>query len=390
MIIADAKDVKQALTSISMPGKLGAQETPYLQLSAKGNACTLRLSDGERHDASVTLEVERDAKLKDRQMILPTALLRAALKPVTKRGVQFSLSEAAGNQVLRVGELRSVICATKTPKPSEWKCVNTDNARHWFTIPAGDLQELLADVSFAASTDLTRPILTGVYLATNRSRLTAVATDTYRLVTGAARIKLGKRLADYALLPTATLRNVQKALSTVAEDELVTVAAVRPAKGRDEAKALSFTACNRQVRGLCLEGTYVNYPKVIPEEGRTYQWIVDVEEARAALTALAPIAKQDACRVVAHLGDGIWHLSAMTANDEGQAVAESTMPVSAEIMAIEEPALAHAFNGEYLTQYLDRLGDGKVTIEANGPLSPLRCSSGKRGLYVLMPMQVMR
>ena len=394
MIIADAKDVKQALAAISKREGKGTNTTPYLQLSAQGNTCTLRLSDGEWHDASVTLDVERDAKLKPRRMILPTGLLRAALKPVTKRGVEFKLGEAAGKRPFWVGELQTTVTpGTNMPKPDEWECVNTDEAVPWFTIPAGDLLELLADVSFAVSTDYTRSLLTAVYLAVKRNRLTAVATDTYRLATGSAKVKMGKRLAGYALLPALMLGNVKKALSTVAGGELVTVAAVRPGKSREDAKALSFTIGNRQVRGLCVEGAYVKYQKVVPEEGRTYQWRVNVEEARAALASLKPLADSDAKRVVGHLRGGAWHLSAMELGPDTDwvraEIATSTIAIPAEVIASEESEFTHAFNGEYLLDYLDTLDGGKVTIETDGPLNELRCSCGKRGLYVLMPMQVM-
>ena len=394
MIIADAKDVKQALAAITKREGKGTNTTPYLQVSVEGRACTLRLSDGERHDASVTLGVERDAKLKPRRMILPTTILRAALKPVTKRGVEFKLGEAAGKRPFWVGDLQTTVTpGANMPKPDEWECVNTDEAVPWFTIPAGGLQELLADVSFAVSGDYTRPLLTAVYLAVKRNRLTAVATDTYRLATGSAKVKMGKRLADYALLPTPTLRNVEKALGAVAEDELVAVSAVRPGKGRDEAKSLSFTIGNRQVRGLCVEGAYVKYQKVVPEEGRTYQWQVDVKETRAALASLKPLADSDAKRVVGHLRGGAWHLSAMELGPDTDwvraEIATSTIAIPAEIMASEGPEFTHAFNGEYMLDYLDRLGSGNVTIETDGPLSALRCSCGKRGLYIQMPMQVM-
>jgi len=400
MIIADAKDVKQALAAISKREGKGTNTTPYLQLSAQGNTCTLRLSDGEWHDASVTLDVERDAKLKPRRMILPTGLLHAALKPVTKRGVEFKLGEAAGKRPFWVGELQTTVTpGTNMPKPDEWECVNTDEAVPWFTIPAGDLLELLADVSFAVSTDYTRSLLTAVYLAVKRNRLTAVATDTYRLATGSAKVKMGKRLAGYALLPAPTLRNVEKALSAVAEEELVTVAAVRPGKSREDAKALSFTIGNRQVRGLCIEGTYVNYQRICdsgapePEACLSYKWEADAEETRAALTSLKPLADSDAKRVVGHLRGGAWHLSAMELGPDADGarveIATSTIAIPAEVIASEKPEFTHAFNGEYMLDYLDRLGSGSVTIETDGPLNQLRCSCGKRGLYIQMPMQVM-
>ncbi len=391
MIIADAKEFKQALAAITKREGKNANTTPWLQVSVEGSTCTLRLSDSEWHDVAVTIDVQRDARLKRREMILPTEFVRTALKSVRKRGLEFCLSEkvAGSTRPLCVGDLECLPHTENIPKPSEWEGVSTDSAPVWFTIPAGDLRELLADVSIAVSTDDTRPILTAVYLAVKRNTLTAVATGTYRLVTGEAKVMVDKRLTGYALLPTPTLRNVEKALSAVPEDEVVTVSAVRPEKGSEHAKALSFVIGNRQVRGLCAAGEYVSYKRVIPEDGGEYQWLVNVDEVRAALTSLEPIAEQDANRVVGHLQDGTWHLSAMAYGDAGVVVAESTIPIAAAVMASKKPDLAHGFNGQYLLEYLDRLGSGNVTIETNGPLHALRCQGQNDSMYVLMPMQVM-
>ena len=53
-------------------------------------------------------------------------------------------------------------------------------------------KELLAQVDFAASSEESRPVLTGVYLISGGGTLTAVATDSYRLSEAMAKDKLGE------------------------------------------------------------------------------------------------------------------------------------------------------------------------------------------------------
>jgi DNA polymerase III subunit beta len=48
-------------------------------------------------------------------------------------------------------------------------------------LPAGLFKEWLNQVDFAASTEESRPVLTGVYLSSDGNKLTLAATDSYRL-----------------------------------------------------------------------------------------------------------------------------------------------------------------------------------------------------------------
>ena len=86
-------------------------------------------------------------------------------------------------------------------------------------IPASDLKKALQQVLFAASSDSTRPVLTGLYFHNVDKTLYLAATDSYRL----AETKLAAASKETSLLiPASALHDLLRVISDTEDDVVIT------------------------------------------------------------------------------------------------------------------------------------------------------------------------
>jgi DNA polymerase-3 subunit beta len=113
------------------------------------------------------------------------------------------------------------------------------------------LKKALQQVAFAASSDESRPVLTGVYVHSADGRLYMAATDSYRL----AEKDLGPNAADIQLLiPVSAMQDLLRIVSDFTEEVEVT---------HDEQQVL-FRVGEVDLVARLIEGKYPDYRKLIP------------------------------------------------------------------------------------------------------------------------------
>ncbi len=121
------------------------------------------------------------------------------------------------------------------------------------TISAGDLAEGLRQVVKAASTDQSRPVLTGVLMAAENDGLRLVSTDSYRLAVRDLPGKAVLRAGQQVLVPSRALEEVARALG---DDESVSLVL-----GEND---VSFEAHALSVSTQLIQGDFPDYRKLIP------------------------------------------------------------------------------------------------------------------------------
>lgn len=134
--------------------------------------------------------------------------------------------------------------------------VKTDNP---LTISTQTLKSLINETAFAASTQESRPILTGVHLSlTNNQELKTVATDSHRL--SQRSIQLEKKSDNFdVVIPSKSLRE----FTTVFTDDIETVE-VFFANNQ-----ILFRSDNISFYTRLLEGSYPDTDRLIPNEFNT-------------------------------------------------------------------------------------------------------------------------
>lgn len=229
----------------------------------------------------------------------------------------------------------------------------------------------------AAGPDEGRPVLAGVRLEAADGRLTAAATDTFRLATRS--LAWDEPLVGEAIVPARALQEAAKA----AGEHGGTVAIVL------DPGQVTFEFDDRRLTTRLIDGTYPPYRSLFPE-AHEVTVTVDRDALTEALQRIAVVASaQTNTPVLLSIeADG---LDVRASNQEAGDAAER---VDADV---EGGAMEIAFNPTFLLAGLDAAGTPRVRLELRDGLraAVLRPASedGSGGdvddfLYLLMPMRV--
>ncbi len=285
---------------------------------------------------------------------------------------------------------------TQRPKAVELSCarsqatINGTDAEEFPPIPTVEeglaakldvrkLRTAIAQVAFAAATEESRPVLTGVKLEMEGDDFTMAAADGFRLAVH--KDKLVEPVAEPAsvIIPAKTLQEINRFLGD--QDEPVEMM-MSPSKGQ----AL-FQLKSIEVVSQLIQGVFPNYGQLIPQSYQT-RAVFDLQEfQRAARTA----------SIFARDGSGIIRLQIVPGTDGGsgkiiisaraEEVGEHTDEIDTEIEGDEAKI---AFSNRYLLDVLSVLERGKVALEATSPSSPgvFRPTTTDDYVHVVMPMFV--
>ncbi len=238
------------------------------------------------------------------------------------------------------------------------------------TLPVEGLADALRQVVRAASTEESRPILTGVLMAAEASGLRLVSTDSYRL---AVRDLAGVGVLapdQKVLVPSRALNELGRLLGGSGEVALCL--------GQHDA---TFSAGRVALTTRLIEGEFPNYRQLIPP---TYlnKLTVGREGLLEAVRRVKLLAREATTPVrIALRPDGIT-LAVITA-DWGTA----TEDVDAKYEGAE---MTVAFNPTYLVDGLDAMTGDEVVLSTLDALKPatLTPTEGDDYLYLLMPVRV--
>jgi DNA polymerase III subunit beta len=238
-----------------------------------------------------------------------------------------------------------------------------------FTIESDKLSVALKQVVPAASSDDSRPILTGVLMAAEADGIRFVATDSYRLavrdISGEAVLKEGQ----HVLVPSRALNELTRTLHSGKEVNLLL--------GQRDA---SFSVGGVQLSTRLIEGEFPNYRGLIPKN-HPNKLTVDRDSFLDALRRVRLMAQEATPVRVAMRSDGL-ELIAIT-QDIGQAHEDLDAEYDGQELTV-------AFNPQYLLDGVEVCAGEKITLETVDALKPavLRSSGDDEFLYLLMPVRV--
>ena len=236
------------------------------------------------------------------------------------------------------------------------------------TFDAGALADALRQVVPAASSDDSRPILTGVLFTAEEGGLRLVATDSYRLAVrdrpGASVLSAGQSV----LVPSRALSELARLLD---EGEVTVRLGERDA---------TFELDDIQVSTRLIEGDFPNYKGLIPttQPNRVTVGRHAIADALRRVRLLA----REATPVRLVMNDGGLELLAVT-QDVGQAHEQIDA-------GYEGSELTVAFNPEYLIDGIEVAPGERITIETVDELNTamLKSPDAPEINYLLMPDHV--
>ena len=241
------------------------------------------------------------------------------------------------------------------------------------------LRRAITQVVFAAATDDSRPVLTGVHTLSEGSTLTLAAADGFRLAV--RKIELAKEAPGRTeiIIPARALQELGRLLSDTTEPVTMLV--------NEAHTQVMFRLPDIEMKAQLVQGTFPNYNQLIPETSTT----------RASVSAAEFLREVRIASIFARDGSGIVRLQITT----GSAGAPGRLIISARAeeigdnqgeidTTVEGEESKIAFNGRYLQEVLSVLDAGQVVLETTGPSSPgvLRPAGAEGYLHVVMPMFV--
>ena len=244
------------------------------------------------------------------------------------------------------------------------------------------LKDTITHVAFAAATEDSRPVLTGVKVEITGQDFTFAAADGFRLAVYKG--KLSEPVSEDVsfIIPARALQEVNRLIGSQEEPIEFTVT---PSKSQS-----LFRLDNVEVVSQLIQGTFPNYGQLIPQSYDT-RAVVGLEDfLRATRTA----------SIFARDGSGIVRVQ-VTGGSNGSpgrlsisSRAEELGNNQGEIDANVEGGEAKiAFNSKYLSEVLDVLGKGEIALETTTPsspgvLRPVDSPPDADYVHVVMPMFV--
>ncbi len=237
---------------------------------------------------------------------------------------------------------------------------------------------------FASSTDDSKQLLTGVNFTFNLKYLESAATDGHRL----AVVLVGNEENLYdkesnsndqenlsVTIPTRSLREIEKLVSLRSSENSIKLF-------YDKGQVV-FISSNQIITTRTLEGSYPNYPQLIPDSFSKI-FTFNTKKLIEALERIAVLADQQSSVVKIKLEEKDLALISAEAQDIGNAY--ETVPVSFDFDQFDI-----AFNVRYLLEGLKVISSQNVIFKCNLPTTPAVLvpeDSVNAFTYLVMPVQV--
>ena len=237
------------------------------------------------------------------------------------------------------------------------------------------LRGALGEVVFAAASDESRPILTGVLTRLAGDTMTLAAADNYRIAVRS--LALAKPVSPEMTI-VVPARSYAELMRILPDAEAPIEITVTPNKSQ-----VLFHVEGIDLVSRLIEGQFPNYEPIIPTE-HTSRAVID-REAFLAGARRASIFARDSANIVkvelgGEAGDGI----SITAHAADIGDAADALEAS-----VEGQATTIAFNARYLIDVLSNLGADEAALELSGPLAPgvIRGVGKDDYVHVIMPVR---
>ncbi|MBQ3809942.1 MAG: DNA polymerase III subunit beta [Kiritimatiellae bacterium] len=238
-----------------------------------------------------------------------------------------------------------------------------------FKLGQATFKEMLRKTSYAAATDDSRPILTGVLLSFADGKATAVATDSRRLALFWTEIEFPPDNARDVVLPA---RTVSELLRSLGDEDDVRISVKENAQ-------VVFEYGNRFLSSKLMGGNYPDYKRVVFSNCDN-KIKVNREELLAVLRRInvSTTPTTNAMRLAFEN-----NLLTITVNSTDVEDATDTVTIK-----YDGAPITAVFNPEFMMEPLKNLTSDEVTIELNNATSPGLIKDDTTFLYVIMPLRI--
>jgi DNA polymerase III subunit beta len=349
----------------------------------------LETDEGRLRLAATNLEIGVNcwigARVEDEGRItVPARLLTEFVNSLPSGQIEMELAERTQTLNLKCARYEANIKgidAAEFPQVPTAETIAAQGAGHRLNLPAESFRRMIDQSVFAAATDESRPILTGVLAQFHQGGLTLAAADGFRLAVTSADVGLDPDQTTSVIIPARALSELARIASG---DEEIIELIITP--GRNQ---VLFHLANTDLVSQLIEGNFPDYKQIVPKSHNT-RTVVNTQDLLKAVK-VAFLFARDAANII--------RFNAVPGNDltPGQMIVTATSSefgdnVSEIDATIQGDQTEIAFNARYMIDALNVVGTPEVSVETSTSSSPgvLRPVGGDEFLCVIMPMHITR
>jgi len=318
---------------------------------------------------------------KEGSITVPARLLTEFVNSLPNDKIDLELDQGSGLLQISSGTSNAHINITEA---SEFPPIPTVDDGVAAEVDPLVLKSAITRVAFAAATEESRPVLTGVEMKLEDSNFTMAAADGFRLAVHHGALLKSVSEPMSMIVPARTMTEVNR---LIGEREEPVEILMTPAKGQVMFRVRGGDTV--EIVSQLLQGTFPNYEQLIPQSYTT-RAIMDLPTVlRAARTA--SIFARDGSNIIR------MHLMPAAADTEppkveisarSEEVGDNRDLVDLDEIEGEEGKIA--FNSRYLLDVLAVLEKGKVALETTTSSSPgvFKPTDSDDYIHVVMPMFV--
>ncbi|HEU5187999.1 MAG TPA: DNA polymerase III subunit beta [Candidatus Saccharimonadales bacterium] len=287
---------------------------------------------------------------------------------------EFILNLPKGNVELEVdGTKMHIVCGAYTSTingmaPDEFPELPSIEEKNLLHIPIADIKRAIQQTVVVASSDDTRPVLTGIYFHAFEGKLYLAATDGYRL---AERELLPTTQEVKAIVPVAALNDV---LRIITDD----IADTKFIFGENQVRILLDDV---EVTSRLIDGAFPDYRALIPAHSESIVTLPKDEFTR--ITKVASLFARESGGSVTLKADAA--NSKLSIHSVASQLGENTSEATAAVTADGAVTL----NSRYLLEALNCIDSKEVHFRFSGTVSPCVLTGGDAQGYqhIIMPLK---
>jgi DNA polymerase-3 subunit beta len=263
----------------------------------------------------------------------------------------------------------------------EFPLIPTPEGTGQILVETDSLIKMINQVAFAAATDESRPMLTGVLTKFDQDQFTMAAADGFRLSVRSMRISTPVADPVQVLIPAKALTELVRISGDQEDPVEITISPTR--------NQILFHLSNTDLVAQLIDLQFPDYEQIIPKRSNTriVASAIELLKAGRAANIFAREAANTARLHIVPSGESApGHISVAARSDEtGDNIGEIDAAVEGEEIEI-------AFNVRYLLDVLSVVDTDQIALETTTPSSPgvIRLIGDDDFIHVIMPMHIGR
>jgi DNA polymerase-3 subunit beta len=308
------------------------------------------------------------------EITVPARLLTDLVASLPNQRIDLQLSSKDRTLKVTCGGSRSSI---KGIDADEFPVVAAIGEAPATSVDGRALRDALQQVVFAAASDESRPILTGVLTKLTGDTMTLAAADNYRIAVRS--LKLEKPVSPEMSI-VVPARSYAELMRILPDAEAPIEITITPNKSQ-----VLFHVEGIDLVSRLIEGQFPNYEPVIPQSHAS-RAVLDREAFLSGARRASIFARDSANIVKIEFGGE-------SSNGEGVSITAHAADVGDNADAldatVEGSPTSIAFNARYLLDVLANLGTDEAALELSGPLAPgvVRGVGKDDYVHVIMPVR---